>query len=256
LENFYCQSDKRDEQFDCFLVDDGSTDGTSEEIKNRFPKTKVILGDGNLFWNRGMILAWETAKSAGEYDGYLWLNDDTLFIEGGLEALMDAVYKYSNSIIVGSVCSNNDPARITYGGYDRHYHRVVPQEGVAECFTINGNIVFVPSSVCDKIGILDNYYRHSKGDFDYGIRTSKAGFKCYATTVIGTCNRNGEYVKWMDKKYPFTQRLKILYSPLGNNPFEAYHVLKLTSYRHAIMTFVYLHFKAVFPSLFPNRKSY
>lgn len=32
-----------------YLVDDKSTDGTSEAIKQNFPQVKIIKGDGNLF---------------------------------------------------------------------------------------------------------------------------------------------------------------------------------------------------------------
>jgi GT2 family glycosyltransferase len=40
--------------FDVFLVDDGSTDGTSDAIKEGFTQVNIIQGNGNLFWNRGM----------------------------------------------------------------------------------------------------------------------------------------------------------------------------------------------------------
>lgn len=46
----------------CYLVDDGCTDGTKEAVAKLYPKVKVIKGDGYLFWNRGMFLAWEIAK--------------------------------------------------------------------------------------------------------------------------------------------------------------------------------------------------
>ncbi len=62
---------------DVFLVDDASNDGTGEAVKNEFPQVYIIQGNGNLYWNRGMHLAWETAADAQDFDCYLWLNDDT-----------------------------------------------------------------------------------------------------------------------------------------------------------------------------------
>jgi len=59
-----------------YLVDDGSTDGTSEAIKNNFPQVNIIKGDGTLFWNGGMRGAFSKAMENG-HDYYLWLNDDT-----------------------------------------------------------------------------------------------------------------------------------------------------------------------------------
>ena len=47
-------------KIDVFLVDDGSTDGTDEAVKATFPKVNVIRGTGNLYWAKGMELAWKT----------------------------------------------------------------------------------------------------------------------------------------------------------------------------------------------------
>ena len=44
-----------------YLVDDCSTDGTSEAVTNFFPNVNIIRGNGNLYWNQGMRLAWKTS---------------------------------------------------------------------------------------------------------------------------------------------------------------------------------------------------
>lgn len=64
-------------KLDIYLVDDGCTDGTSDAVKKEFPDVIIIQGDGELFWNRGMVKAWETASSRYDYDYYIWMNDDT-----------------------------------------------------------------------------------------------------------------------------------------------------------------------------------
>ena len=66
-----------DFRIEVFLVDDASTDGTAYETRIQYPEVNIIQGNGNLYWNRGMRLAWETAASKNKYDYYLWLNDDT-----------------------------------------------------------------------------------------------------------------------------------------------------------------------------------
>lgn len=37
-------------QFNLIVVDDGSTDGTSEYLKKNFPEVKILNGDGSLYW--------------------------------------------------------------------------------------------------------------------------------------------------------------------------------------------------------------
>ena len=177
MERFFQQSVNVQSQFDVFLVDDGSTDGTSEAISSGYPSVRIIKGDGSLFWNRGMLLAWETARSSKDYDGYIWLNDDTIIADGGLSELMDAIRNHNDSIIVGSICSNVDPSVVTYGGYDNKYNRVVPKEGVAECYTINGNIVFVPEVVCDSIAI-------KLGDYNIGRKDQLLTLPMYMTFLL------------------------------------------------------------------------
>ena len=46
---------------DIYMTDDGCTDGTAETVSKRFPEVRIIKGDGGLYWNRGMIAAWEAA---------------------------------------------------------------------------------------------------------------------------------------------------------------------------------------------------
>ena len=52
------------------LMDDGSTDGTSEAVRSEFPWVEIVRGDGSLFWCDGMHAAWQLARQAG-YDYYL-----------------------------------------------------------------------------------------------------------------------------------------------------------------------------------------
>lgn len=238
-----------------YLTDDGSTDGTSDAIRKLYEdKVVIIQGDGNLFWNRGMFLAWTEAIKHGGYDYYLWLNDDTDLHQEAISNLIKAANKYQDSIIVGSTCSSTSPKEITYGGYKENL-LVQKRDGeIQECDFFNGNIVLVPNSVVEKVGILDPYFHHSFGDFEYGKRARKNGIKSYVIGPIGTCDRNSPYVKWMNPEISVFKRIKILYSPLGFNPFEAFRVEKYDSLLGACMTFVYLHCKAFFPKLFKQHR--
>ena len=236
--------------FDVFLVDDGSTDNTQVAVKEKFPQVNVISGDGTLFWNRGMCLAWEEARKKEKYDGYLWLNDDTILTNCALEVIHKCNKEYPGAIVVGSVSCSIDSKDITYGGYNKK-KIIHPGDMFVECDTFNGNCVFIPKEVCDKIGYLDPYYRHSMGDFDYSWRAVKNGIKCLVTPVIGTCDRNPPEPCW--NKGNLVSRYKKLYSPLGNNPFESFHYFKQQSYIKAVFMFIYIHIRVLVTFVLPKK---
>ena len=94
---------------DVFLVDDGCTDGTGEAVRRRFPGVRVIAGSGSLYWCGGMRKAWEEAAK-GDYDAYLWLNDDVVLHEDSLRRLVSTLDQGCRDdgrggIVVGSTLS-------------------------------------------------------------------------------------------------------------------------------------------------------
>ena len=87
--------------FDIYLVDDKSPDNTGVIVKEIFPDINVIIGSGNLFWGGGTNLAWETATSQKEYDGFIWFNDDCELFEDSLSILLNLA-PHSLTILIAS----------------------------------------------------------------------------------------------------------------------------------------------------------
>jgi GT2 family glycosyltransferase len=230
-----------------FLVDDGSTDSTSETIRKQFPKVNIILGNGNLFWNRGMHLAWEAAADYSDFDYYMWLNDDTFLNNSAMLTLLQN--QFSDSIIAGTTQSqiNSMP---TYGGYNLNKRLIVPNGIYQNCDYCNGNCVLIPKNVFRQIGNLDPIFHHALGDFDYCLRSIKLGFDIkVAPFFIGFCESHEFEPNWRNRKLPILQRLSILYSPIsGNNPSEFFKYEK----RHfgllsAIYRYILIHIRVLVP---------
>jgi len=208
------------------LVDDGSTDGTYSKVAEKYPQVKILIGDGNLYWNRGMHLAFSKALEEG-FDYYLWLNDDTHLHERAIYKLLgfhqDLLDKGKpNSIII---TSTRDPESgdFTYGGYRRvnslnplSLSLLSPSDILEPCDTFCGNCVLIPRQVTDMVGNLDPDYLHRWGDVDYGLRALEKN--CITWIVPGylaDCEGNKLADKWRDPALPMRERIRELHSLKG-----------------------------------------
>jgi GT2 family glycosyltransferase len=232
-----------------FLVDDGSTDGTAEAINLMFPSVNIIQGDGNLYWNRGMHLAWKTAADTSDFDYYLWLNDDTFLENDAIKILL--IKKFDNGIVCGSTRSSINK-QISYGGYKKKDILIEPNGEFQMCDYLNGNCVLISKMVFVNVGNLDPIFQHALGDFDYGLRARKMGIDLYvAPKFIGVCDTHMEAPKWMSTSVKIKDRIKNLYSASsGCYPPEFFVYDK----RHngllsACFHFFTIHLRVMFPSL-------
>lgn len=241
--------------FDVFLVDDGSTDGTAERVKKVFPAVNIIMANGELYWNRGMYLAWNAAKNKMNYNYYFWLNDDTILFENSLKIMLDySSVVNNNKIIVGATCSSINE-EITYSGYIFPGKKLVPNGTWQDCNYFNGNIVLIPNDIFVKVGLIDKRFRHSLGDFDYGMRAFKLGFvHALSPIYLGVCESHEIEPIWRNTSVPVIKRLQYLYTPLGNNPFEFFIFDK----RHygfltALIHFITIHLRTFFPFIWKTK---
>lgn len=241
-------------KLDVFLVDDGSTDGTSDAVNSQFPEVKIIKGTGDLYWNRGMHLAWKTASDYSEYDYYLWLNDDTFLFDFALIELVESSILMNDKVIIcGTTCSKETDS-LTYGGYLIADHILISPNGIIQkCDYFNGNCVLIPNYVFKRLGNLDPYFHHAIGDFEYSLRSRKLGLEIYvARNIIGNCEYNHGIKKCWDPYVELIDRIRFLYGPLsGCNPIE-FFVYEKTYFGYfiAIKHFIYLNIRVLFPLIY------
>ena len=170
-----------------FLVDDGSTDGTGTRVRAAYPSVQVIDGDGNLYWAKGMHKAWETAALEGDWDFYLWINDDVMLKPDAVTRLCsDYTRQTSASVLVGA-CEYD--GKCTYSGTDEKDQRIVPNghPQIASGW-LNGNVVLVPRLVFEKVGMISADYTHARADYDYAERMKLSGVQfCVSSGYVGLC---------------------------------------------------------------------
>ena len=228
LERLFGQVGKQPFELAVILVDDGSTDGTAAAVEEGFPAVQVVRGSGNLYWNQGMRLAFAHA-SRREFDGYLWLNDDTLLYPDALSRLLTTAGQLQSqgktAIVTGSTSDHQSGGR-SYGGFRWRAgwgRQLVPVEPSSDepvaCDTMNGNCTFIPRRILEAVGNLDPAFQHSFGDMDYGFRARTQGFAVYvAPGYVGSCSDNAQQGTWRDRNASFRKRWHHLHSPKGS-PF-------------------------------------
>lgn len=235
-----------------YLVDDGSTDGTAEAVFEKFTGINIIKGNGELYWNRGMHLAWSVAlKEAHDY--YFWLNDDTMLFAGCLSELLRGANETNDqAIIVGTTRSVNGGG--TYGGRTKKKELILPDGHLQLCEYFNGNCVLIPAYVCNIVGNLDHHFPHALGDFDYGRRAAKKGIKSYVSyEYVGLCEKHETLSKWCSPSVKLADRIKAINSPLGVNPVKYFRY----DFRHnglfsAVLHFITIHIRLLFPGLWES----
>jgi GT2 family glycosyltransferase len=248
-----------------YLTDDNSPDGTGQSVKEDFPNTKVDFGNGQLFWAGGMRNSWNLALESGvDYDYFFLLNDDTYMFEDTLQSMIQSNVKqfknFNNPNITIGTTIDESTQKITYGGYRlyskfRLNHFLVNNPEKEEACDLGcANLMLVPKSIVDAVGILGENYIHGVADFDYTMKAKNAGFNVFvAPGILGNCTfDHGK--NWKSQKTSLKERITYLYSPKGLAYKEFMFFIKRFFPLDAPIIFFKLWLKTIFPFVYDTLK--
>lgn len=232
------------------VVDDNSSDGTREDLKNLDENIKLLEGTGNLFWSGGMRKGIEWMfENASDTEYVLLVNDDVDFRSHILLPMIKKSIDNNNAVIVGATC--NSQGRYTYGGMKLAgaksrgvYRHVSLDEANVPCDLFNCNCVLLKYEIMKKMGNFDSVYVHGLADLDYGLRLSRAGILILSSDeYVGICEKNTAEGTWQDLSLSRLERLKRKESVKGA-PIKPwfYYLLKnfgvLAAIRYTISSYV------------------
>jgi GT2 family glycosyltransferase len=169
------------------VVDDGSTDGTSEAIEKDFPEVEVVRGDGTLWFTEGTNVGIRAAlKNNPKY--VLLINDDEVFDADFLQYMVETAEKYPRSVIGSLLLLWDTPHKLfqvaprweTLSGGWRHWaHQTIwtiPSKPW-KVDLIVGNCVLVPTEAIKENGLMDSGRYPNFGDAEYTPRLKRKGWQ-------------------------------------------------------------------------------
>jgi GT2 family glycosyltransferase len=167
------------------LVDNASTDGTAEWVRQRFPWVRLVA----LAENRGFA----GGNNAGvrEARGRLvaLLNNDTIAESGWLRALRRGLDERAGFALAASrivymhdstvIDSAGDGMLRAGGAFKRHHGAAVDAARESgEVFGVCGAACLLPKSVYDELGGFDEDFFASHEDVDLSYRARLLGYRC------------------------------------------------------------------------------
>jgi GT2 family glycosyltransferase len=185
-------STTREINFDIWVVDNGSSDGSVRALRNLFPDVSVIENQFNL----GFAKACNQALKLIESKYTILLNTDTILTDGAIKTVLDLMEKDSDIGLCGVQLLNPDgtkqnsianiPSLATellnksllrrlfpkkYPGKERDFAAPVEVESIIGAF------MAVRKEAMDEVGMLDESYFFFFEETDWCLRMKKKGWK-------------------------------------------------------------------------------
>lgn len=199
------------------VVDDGSTDNTSEWIKQNYPETHVLKGDGSLWWSGGMNMGMQYAFDNLAVDYILCWNNDVIASE---DYFIELYRIMNNNVNWDLVCAKvlrlgSENKIFAFGCYFSKFTGLIEINGHGdnsnddrytrkiEVDWAGGMGTLISGHIYKKVGLFDHVnFPQYKGDCDYCLRAKKAGFKIVAYPELQIWNDmentglNGQKYTW------------------------------------------------------------
>jgi glycosyltransferase involved in cell wall biosynthesis len=181
-----CQS------FSVIVIDDGSTDGTAEMIRDAFPETILLQGDGNLWWTRAVNLGVREALRRGA-QVVMTLNDDVRIRTDFVGVMLDSMCDRPRTI-VGAAAVNGGTGEMFFRGarwdWVRMAGRVPAAAESAPPAIIEGIDVLVGRGLAIPVEVIrvagpfaEDRLPHGLADMDFVMRAVHCGFRAACQTV-------------------------------------------------------------------------
>jgi len=180
--------------FEIWLVDNGSTDGSIEVMRRRFPDVKIIANKENLGFAKANNQALRQIK--GRYA--VLLNTDTVLTEGAIETIVEFMGNNKEIGICGGQLINADGAKqnsianiptivtelLNKSLLRRLFPKKYPGKGQdvkypIEVESVIGACMIVKKEAIDAVGLMDESYFFFLEETDWCLHMRKKGWRVF-----------------------------------------------------------------------------
>lgn len=161
------------------VVDNGSTDGSVETVKAKYPATTVIRNDAN----RGYAPACNQGAAVATGDYILFLNTDAFLEANALDALVDAAHADGSGAIWQPVNVNTEGELdsagdlFTWWGILKHAESLTSDAPIVRVFATMGAALLVRRDAFERLGGFDESYFAYYEESDLCWRARLVGYE-------------------------------------------------------------------------------
>ena len=179
--------DKEGLETERILIDDGSTDGTSDAVRAAFPDVHIIPGTGDLWCSGAVNLGVEHALK-NDPDYILVINDDTVFDSRFLHAMVATAEAHPRSVIGALLLLWDEPHRVFQvaprwdtlnGGWRHRFDQTIwtMPDKAFDVELIVGNCTLFPAAAFREAGLFATKWLPHFGDAEFTPRLRKRGWR-------------------------------------------------------------------------------